>query len=130
MKRTVSIILIMVSVLLCFTACGNKIEKADKYIKQCNKDLLENCAYKSEYIEGEMSFYRNAYQVSVKLPFDSDQQGMATLVASRVARTIYPELESILKNDESVEHISIFFYYLDGYMYHDTYFDGKWVSLD
>lgn len=128
MKRTVSIILIVVSVLLCFTACGSRMDKADKYIKQCNKDLLENCGYKSEYIE-EMSYFQNVYQVSVKLPYGRNQPLEAAAVAGKVATTIYPKLKSIFKGDESVEHIAIFFYYLDGYMYNMSYFDGEWLSF-
>ena len=31
---------------------------------------------------------------------------------AEVAKNIYPELESILKNEKSVDRIMIFFYYL------------------
>ena len=130
MKRTVSIILIVVTVLLCFTACGSKIDKADAYIKQANKNTLMNCAYSAKYKE-DVSYHGNVYEVSVILPYDSDEQKLViTMKAADVAKNIYPELESILKNDKSVDHIMIFFYYLDGYMYDGIYTDGKWTWLD
>ena len=129
MKKIVSMILILVAILFCFVGCGSKVDKADDYIKQANKSNLMSCAYSAEYKE-DVSYHGNVYEVSVIIPYESDETLEAAMQTAQVAKNIYPELESILKNDKSVDRIMIFFYYLDGYMYDGVYMDGKWTWLD
>ena len=130
MKKIVSMILIWVAILFCFVGCGSKVDKADDYIKKANKSNLMSCAYSAEYKE-DVSYHGNVYEVSVIIPCDSDESKMVVMMkTAEVAKNIYPELESILKNDKSVDRIMIFFYYLDGYMYDGVYMDGEWTWLD
>lgn len=129
MKKIVSMILILVAILFCFVGCGSKVDKADDYIKQANKSNLMSCAYSAEYKE-DVSYHGNVYEVSVIIPYESDEPLEAAVQTAQVAKNIYPELESILKNDKSVDRIMIFFYYLDGYMYDGVYMDGEWTWLD
>lgn len=129
MKKIVSMILILVAILFCFVGCGSKVDKADDYIKQANKSNLMSCAYSAEYKE-DVSYHGNVYEVSVIIPYESDETLEAAMQTAQVAKNIYPELESILKNDKSVDRIMIFFYYSDGYMYDGVYMDGEWTWLD
>ena len=129
MKKIVSMILILVAILFCFVGCGSKVDKADDYIKQANKSNLMSCAYSAEYKE-DVSYHGNVYEVSVIIPYESDETLEAAMQTAQVAKNIYPELENILKNDKSVDRIMIFFYYSDGYMYDGVYMDGEWTWLD
>ena len=129
MKKIVSMILILVAILFCFVGCGSKVDKADDYIKQANKSKLMSCAYSAKYKE-DVSYHGNVYEVSVIISYESDEKLEAAMQTAQVAKHIYPELESILKNEKSVDRIMIFFYYLDGYMYDGVYMDGEWTWLD
>ena len=123
-KMTIPAIL-LIAISLIFTSCSTPIESADAYIEQLDEQGYRNCGWSGGIRKSDSI---TAYEVWVSLPFSSSASLSRNNIAD-IGGEVYEKLNSILKEDESISMITIFFRYSDGLSSNYVYANGKVIDM-